>query len=579
MARPSYYVETPDGKKVQLDVPENASAEQIRTLAARALKQKFPEAKYGRPALSKEASQSLLPEAARGELTADDTAISRVSGGIQGALAGLGVDERYAAHLGNRATSALNDLTPVGDLVTLSDARDAWNEGNYLGALGRGALAGIGLIPGVGDVAAGAAKAMFLGVGARNADRAALARAEELTAAGADRKEIWNETGWFQGADNKWRFEVPDNDFAFDQRAVRNLPKGQMRPFPEVAAHPALSEAYPLNTRTLLVGNDTGDLKTMGSFQEKMGHLQIQPYLFENDARSTAAHELQHFVQGQEGFARGGMVGTIPARQVDPDVAKLEDQIHALTSEMDELAAKRDPVTNRMTSETRWHFLARQRERLQDIHRAKSKDLGYEGYRRLAGEVEARNVQTRLDMTPGQRREYAPWETEDVPREDQFVIWHGDQPQGALEGVRVDNPGGEWLDFQREDAAAASARGRRGTGAVTAYTPGAAPLPLSILRDVPGARGEVRRPGDPQYDELLEAAQREGFREDAPILVGVDYDGQPYIIEGNTRVAVASALGRETVPGEIKWYAGAEQADRLHPDFTLEAINRILTGR
>jgi hypothetical protein len=89
-------------------------------------------------------------------------------------------------------------------------------------------------------------------------------------------------------------------------------------------------------------------------------------------------------------------------------------------------ADMRDPVTNRMVDEAGWHETARRAERLQVQINKLKQPAEYEGYRRLAGEVEARNVQTRLDMTPGQRREYAPWETEDVPREDQFVIWHGD---------------------------------------------------------------------------------------------------------------------------------------------------------
>jgi len=42
-------------------------------------------------------------------------------------------------------------------------------------------------------------------------------------------------------------------------------------------------------------------------------------------------------------------------------------------------------------------------------------------YRRLAGEVEARNVETRMDWTPEQRRDTPPWHTEDVPRDQQIV--------------------------------------------------------------------------------------------------------------------------------------------------------------
>jgi hypothetical protein len=45
----------------------------------------------------------------------------------------------------------------------------------------------------------------------------------------------------------------------------------------------------------------------------------------------------------------------------------------------------------------------------------------YEQYKRLAGEVEARNVQARMNMTPAERRAKAPWLTEDVPRSQQIV--------------------------------------------------------------------------------------------------------------------------------------------------------------
>lgn len=39
----------------------------------------------------------------------------------------------------------------------------------------------------------------------------------------------------------------------------------------------------------------------------------------------------------------------------------------------------------------------------------------YAQYKRLAGEVEARNVQKRMNMTPEERRATPPWETLDVP--------------------------------------------------------------------------------------------------------------------------------------------------------------------
>ena len=45
----------------------------------------------------------------------------------------------------------------------------------------------------------------------------------------------------------------------------------------------------------------------------------------------------------------------------------------------------------------------------------------YKGYRNLAGEAEARNVQTRMDFTPAERMAKPPWTTLDVP-EDELLV-------------------------------------------------------------------------------------------------------------------------------------------------------------
>lgn len=48
-----------------------------------------------------------------------------------------------------------------------------------------------------------------------------------------------------------------------------------------------------------------------------------------------------------------------------------------------------------------------------------NKYRSFEAYRRNSGEAEARNVQTRMDLTPEQRAAQLPWDTVDVPFEDQ----------------------------------------------------------------------------------------------------------------------------------------------------------------
>lgn len=57
----------------------------------------------------------------------------------------------------------------------------------------------------------------------------------------------------------------------------------------------------------------------------------------------------------------------------------------------------------------------------QEITR-KYDDLGnlsdFDLYQRLSGEAEARNVQTRLNMTPEERAATPPWKTLDVPEDE-----------------------------------------------------------------------------------------------------------------------------------------------------------------
>jgi hypothetical protein len=56
-----------------------------------------------------------------------------------------------------------------------------------------------------------------------------------------------------------------------------------------------------------------------------------------------------------------------------------------------------------------------------EAHLRNAVDDPFDVYRRSAGEVEARNVQSRMNMTPAERRATPPWLTQDVPDEMQIV--------------------------------------------------------------------------------------------------------------------------------------------------------------
>lgn len=137
--------------------------------------------------------------------------------------------------------------------------------------------------------------------------------------------------------------------------------------------------------------------------------------------------------------------------------------------------------------------------------------------------------------------------------------------------VRTDNPGGEWLARQRSRAQENIDEGfTRVSGSVTGSLKKPIELDPKKLEVIPGAMGERRVPGEAQYDRLRPMIEAEGFRQDSPILVGVNHLGEPYIIEGNTRAAVARDLGIDRIPAEVRYFAGGEQVGGLMEPRLLE---------
>jgi hypothetical protein len=151
--------------------------------------------------------------------------------------------------------------------------------------------------------------------------------------------------------------------------------------------------------------------------------------------RSTALHELQHAVQQREGFARGGspeygVTGPIeyPTDLPRWDVLDAADKIRRVADQTGDAPAA-------VASKYRGAFKIDDESMQQALDFANSPELPamvergrgfaemkpFEAYRRLAGEVEARNVQSRMDMDAATRRATPPWSTEDVPRGQQIV--------------------------------------------------------------------------------------------------------------------------------------------------------------
>jgi hypothetical protein len=151
---------------------------------------------------------------------------------------------------------------------------------------------------------------------------------------------------------------------------------------------------------------------------------------------STALHEIQHGVQKTEGFTGGGnpemfadnynkSLHNKNYNESESTNARLAvrktTEYKALQSEIDNLLSNNDMQAVRPLINQRREMENAAAKPFDDEVIALTERLKfnpYEQYRRLAGEAEARNVQTRMDLTPQQRRDNPPWKTLDVPEDE-----------------------------------------------------------------------------------------------------------------------------------------------------------------
>ena len=169
-----------------------------------------------------------------------------------------------------------------------------------------------------------------------------------------------------------------------------------------------------------------------------------------DNAKSSLLHEVQHAIQQREGFAQGGspsefrdinrtemalegnknrlrtLLGNNPKEAaVYSEMNRLLKQYQGFDNMPAEIEQKYDSLLGEMQGEVGRNILdldfeirtaqMRLREGNADILTAEDQ------YRRLAGEVEAKNVQLRLPLTEEQRKAFSPKETQGIPDEQQRV--------------------------------------------------------------------------------------------------------------------------------------------------------------
>ena len=278
---------------------------------------------------------------------------------------------------------------------------------------------------------------------------------------GATPDEIYSETGWFKGRDNKWKLEIPDtnsklnvdnltqipaksdpNGWTFIQGDDKvGVPEWDYQQFGapklgEILDHPELFKAYP-ELKDM-------EVQRLPSYARNLYNGMYDPNtkkIYMNDLtpeqfHSTLLHETQHAIQDMEGFATGGNSTMFTPQGLDAATKQWRDAENGLLQD-----AKKSGVTpgefGVMQGQVGMELKGWPQDYIKQDVIKKAKDLGLyerirniekgrlllrnqserqdEYYRRLMGEVEARNVQRRMNMSPAELNTTHPFATEDRP--------------------------------------------------------------------------------------------------------------------------------------------------------------------
>ena len=293
-----------------------------------------------------------------------------------------------------------------------SDVPGALRRGDYVGAAGSAGLAALGAagaLPSAASVRGMADQAnIFLGPKAATADLKKLNFAKFSERLGTHPDTVWQETGWFRGADGKWRFWAPDTEARITNAQFTGPGEGTFSGF----EHPEITKAYGSVPKVEVEGRYSPfEANPSGSYtpawQEQPARMAINARTAK-EARSIGIHESQHRGQGFEGFEPGGNTSMFTPRDIAEERARLSA-----------LAERAPPPTS---SPAGWGHA-------EGVNPAELTDeqVAYNLYHNIAGEVEARAAVRYGELPPELQKVTPPYRVEDVPRHQQILYPRGQQ--------------------------------------------------------------------------------------------------------------------------------------------------------
>lgn len=275
----------------------------------------------------------------------------------------------------------------------------------------------------LGIVKNGNALNQMAGENAKTAALDKLEQAKAMVEDGRTPEDIYKATGWFKGQDGKWRFEIPDNLEAITLDKLLNDKRAKLG---EIYDNPQLFEAYP-DLKDVPVRIEEIE-KGFNGFAYADAITISASLKNDNEAKSILVHEIQHLIQRREGFARGG--GPKTAREQIREEQRILDRQFGSFSEDEKaylmyqdmwmdatLIEFDDKKAARASAEIEKLEKRISKERRAEIQEIKARRTalknalteggdGVDLYWRLAGEQEARYIESRAAQNSENVKEY-----------------------------------------------------------------------------------------------------------------------------------------------------------------------------
>nr|DAX80392.1 MAG TPA: Large polyvalent protein associated domain 23 [Caudoviricetes sp.] len=251
----------------------------------------------------------------------------------------------------------------------------------------------------------------FAGEKALNASANKLSKAKAMLEKGEDEVKIWQSTGWYKDKDGAWKFEIDDTPAKIKNQNADKLG--------DLLEHKELFKAYPELKDINIKKRNEKEVGKLGYYDPNEKEIVLRDL----SDKSTLMHEVQHAIQEIEDFARGGNMAEARSYLLGKEGRKYEQELKGIDKTLSNLSLEAQNMRMRYSEipqDAREYEYAKELFRAIDNREKAYMELSVlrddlskklfeidkkirlqdirETYRKIHGEAEARNVETRLNL-------------------------------------------------------------------------------------------------------------------------------------------------------------------------------------